>query len=638
MLYSGSHMFERIWTVKEIGILKFKLFVLGARAILTKLISKSKLFLLTLLICCYSASHCYAAGPIEKNILILLPHTPDYPLHSAFNRGLQRGFQETAQYKFTYSYEYFGLAHYTTEEYFADTARYFQAKYTKRQPDMIIAGGELNQFIFNYGKKVFPGVPMIVAWDQERKALKELPEEVAVVSGIETDNYESNIQNILQINPSTSPIYIVIGDSLEEQRVAEELTQIIKRYPQGNFVFLNKLPFEQMLEILRNARDNAAVLFIRWVADVEGKSFIPEQVLETICREAKVPVYATIRHSLGTGIVGGHLYNYELVGANIAQVGLQILGGRKPSEVSLINFSPNEYVYDWRALKRWGIAVERLPKGSIIEYTETSIWQIYKWYIIGSIILILLETALVFTLLINRARLKKAENKLVHLNLTLEKRVSERTQELQDKNDQLKMAHQGLETLNQQLDLISRTDTLTGLYNRRHMESKIQEEFERFLTVGSRFAFIVADIDLFKKVNDMYGHDVGDCLLRCVSEDIRKLVGTLDTVARWGGEEFILLLPATDSESAKERAECIRQTIEKKVYCCGAVILSVTLTLGVSVIHSDDTIASAIKRADAALYQGKRAGRNCVVFLDIGSCMDNYGEAAKTQLPKGASI
>lgn len=598
-------------------------FALGVLTIFTRRFSISKLLLLILLIFFYAVSYCYATAPIEKNILILLPHTVDYPLHTAFNKGMKREFQENKQYKFTFSYEYFGLAHYTTEEYFAHTAQFFQDKYAKRQPDMIIAGGELNQFILNYSKKVFPGVPVIIVWPQDRKELKELPAEVAVVSGIETDNYESNIQNILQTSPSTSKIYIVIGDSLEEQRVARELEQIVNKYPQGEFIFLNNLPFEQMLESTRNAGGNAAILFIRWVADVEGKSFIPEQVLEAICREAKVPVYATIRHALGTGIVGGHLYNYELVGKNIAQVGLQILGGVKPSEVILTNFSPNEYIFDWRALKRWGIAEEKLPKGSIIEYKEISIWETYKWYIVGGIALLLLETALVFTLLINMTRRKRAESKLMQLNMTLEKRVSERTQELQDRNDQLKIAQQELEVLNQQLDLTSRTDSLTGLYNRRHMETKIQEEYEKYLNTGAEVAFLIADIDFFKKINDVYGHDMGDCLLRCISEDIKKLVKESDTVARWGGEEFLLLLSATDSESAKGIAECIRKAVEEKTYFCGEAVLSITLTLGVSVITSNDTIANAIKRADYALYQGKRAGRNCVVFFDITSNMDS---------------
>ncbi|MEG6584836.1 ABC transporter substrate binding protein [Dendrosporobacter sp. 1207_IL3150] len=577
-----------------------------------------------MLIFCYAISFCNAAAQIEKNILVLLPHTPDFPLHTDFNKGLQQGFQNNTQYKVNYSYEYFGLAHHTNEKYLADTAQYFKAKYERHQPDLIIAGGELNQFILNYGKNVFPTVPMIIVWDQDTKELREIPEDVTVVTGIETDNYNSNIRNILQLNPLTAKIYIVVGDSSEEQRVVGELKQTISKYPQVEFAFLNKLPYDQMLECVGNASDNSAILFIRWVTDVKGKNFIPEQVLEAICREVQAPVYATIRHAIGKGIVGGHLYNYELVGRNIAQYGVQIFEGRQPSEVILENVSPNEYVFDWRALKRWGISEKRLPQGSIIEYRESSIWDLYKWYIIGGIILFLIETALILALLANRTRRKKAENNLMHLNMTLENRVSERTQELQDKNVQLKMAHQGLELLNQQLDLISRTDALTGLYNRRHMESKIQEEFAKYLSNGSEFAIIIADIDSFKKVNDVYGHDAGDCLLRCVSEDIRKLVRKSDTVARWGGEEFLLLLPATVSENAKERAERIRSTVEKKVYFCGEVRLSVTLTLGVSVISKDDTIANVIKRADYSLYQGKRAGRNCVVFLDTASMMDNY--------------
>jgi len=228
----------------------------------------------------------------------------------------------------------------------------------------------------------------------------------------------------------------------------------------------------------------------------------------------------------------------------------------------------------------------------------------------------LLETALVLGLLVNRSRRRRAESELMQLNMTLEKRVFERTQELQDANNQLTKAQELLEALNQQLDLTSRTDSLTGLYNRRHMEERIQEEYEQYQRTGSKFALIMADIDFFKKVNDMYGHDVGDCVLKSVAEYLRKSVRAYDIVSRWGGEEFLLLLPATNAENAVVLAECIRKTVEEHRCFCEGEVLTVTLTAGVSVSGRDDTIGSIIRKADIALYQGKRLGRNCVVSFE----------------------
>lgn len=168
-----------------------------------------------------------------------------------------------------------------------------------------------------------------------------------------------------------------------------------------------------------------------------------------------------------------------------------------------------------------------------------------------------------------------------------------------------------------QMELISRTDSLTGLYNRRYMEQKIQEEYELYQRTGSEYALIIADIDLFKSVNDMYGHAGGDFLLKAVAADIRKTVREYDTISRWGGDEFLILLPATNEENAVKLAERIRETIEKRSYFYENEALSVTLTQGISVIrHGGDTVDDILKKADLLMYQGKRAGRNRVIFAN----------------------
>lgn len=170
----------------------------------------------------------------------------------------------------------------------------------------------------------------------------------------------------------------------------------------------------------------------------------------------------------------------------------------------------------------------------------------------------------------------------------------------------------------QELKRISMTDSLTGLYNRRYLEQKIQQEYNQYLKTGSEFALVIADIDFFKNINDLYGHDCGDCVLKSITEVIRKAIRTDDTVARWGGEEFLLLLPATNREQAIPLAERIRKAVEAHIYAfdsCNKSV-SVTLTFGVSVVNSGDTIDGMIKRADIALYHGKRNGRNCVISFD----------------------
>ena len=560
---------------------------------------------------------CFAASPTEKEILIMLPHTPDFPAHAAYREGLKRGFQQDSQYKFKYSYEYLGLANYVNDEsYLADTAKYFQAKYMKRQPDLIIAGGELAHFFLMYGKVMFPSIPIILPLNRDSMLVEELPARFGFVRWSDAGFYERNVEIILQTRPFTQKIYIVVGDSDEERRIVGQLAQVTSQYDQKmEIIVMNKMSSEQMLKTIRNAGEESAVLFIRWTTDAEGENFIPAKVLQRICHEAKSPVYATSMHLLGSGIVGGYLHDFEMTGRNMAEVGLRVLNGKNISGV-YESVSPIQYAFDWRQLKKWGIDQDKLPQNSKIEYKEYSAWELYKSYIIGAIVLILLETGLVFALLINLGKRRKAENELMRLNMSQEERIFVRTQELMESNDQLKTTQEQLEELNRQLDLSSRTDSLTGLFNRRHIEEKILDEYERCLGTGAEFAVVIADIDFFKKVNDNYGHDAGDYLLKSVSEDIKKQVRKYDTVARWGGEEFLLLLPTTNLVQAVELAERIRRTIEECKYTCGNMELSVTLTLGVSIIGSSDAVDSVFKKADLALYHGKRVGRNRVISFD----------------------
>lgn len=196
-------------------------------------------------------------------------------------------------------------------------------------------------------------------------------------------------------------------------------------------------------------------------------------------------------------------------------------------------------------------------------------------------------------------------------------------QELRVSYQKLQQAHQEIMTKNErllevqkQLELAARTDSLTGLANRRDMIEKVENERKRFVRNQRVFSLALGDIDNFKNFNDRFGHDCGDLVLVSIAETIRSLVREQDCVARWGGEEFLLLLPETDIEGGQVVSEKIRLAIAGSDYRYRDAILAVTMTFGVSVY--DDAgmeIDDCLKRADNALYRGKADGKNCVVAL-----------------------
>lgn len=157
-------------------------------------------------------------------------------------------------------------------------------------------------------------------------------------------------------------------------------------------------------------------------------------------------------------------------------------------------------------------------------------------------------------------------------------------------------------------------DQLTGAYNRRAYDKRIEEEMERFLRYQSVFSLLVIDADKFKNINDRYGHAVGD---KCLQEIIKRTIPLLrknDMLARYGGEEFVVIMPGTGKDGAKEAAEKIRQTIEKIGFIYKKEKVKVTVSIGVTeVMETDTTHESVFERADIAVYQAKKQGRNRVV-------------------------
>lgn len=154
------------------------------------------------------------------------------------------------------------------------------------------------------------------------------------------------------------------------------------------------------------------------------------------------------------------------------------------------------------------------------------------------------------------------------------------------------------------------TDELTAVANRRRLIEKIQEETERSRRTGRPFALFMMDLDHFKAVNDKYGHQTGDLVLRECAAILQKSVRVVDLVARYGGEEFCVVLPETDAEGARITAERIRAAVEE------APDPMPTISIGVAVWHKEIGADRILSSADKALYEAKHSGRNRVVFAE----------------------
>ena len=170
-----------------------------------------------------------------------------------------------------------------------------------------------------------------------------------------------------------------------------------------------------------------------------------------------------------------------------------------------------------------------------------------------------------------------------------------------------------------QLQSQAATDPLTGLSNRRSLIARAEQTLVRARAAGRPTALVIADIDHFKQINDRHGHDAGDQVLVSTAELLRGASRAQDVVARWGGEEFLVLLPDTSLEDAQSVAERIRCAVAGHATHPAGAPLTATLSLGVCEVRGDESLSGAIARADGALYQSKQAGRNRVTVAGSGA-------------------
>ena len=167
-----------------------------------------------------------------------------------------------------------------------------------------------------------------------------------------------------------------------------------------------------------------------------------------------------------------------------------------------------------------------------------------------------------------------------------------------------------LEDRNRELMQLAVTDKLTGLFNRAKLDQVLDEEIVRHNRYGTEFCVIMADIDDFKMINDTFGHHKGDAALMAFSDILRQSIRANDTAGRWGGEEFLIVLPHTSVDAAAQTAEKIRALVASGDY---GEVKTVTASFGVLAHKSGETVDDLLLRADMALYAAKRKGRNAVV-------------------------
>jgi len=270
------------------------------------------------------------------------------------------------------------------------------------------------------------------------------------------------------------------------------------------------------------------------------------------------------------------------------------------------NLDPGEYVFRVRASNNDGVWNET---GKSLGIIITPPWWETWWF---------RSLALMLVLGLIAGGYRWRTRAIKRQNLQLEEEVSTQTRDLQEANQQLKSEIEKRIQVELKLQELAITDSLTGLYNRRHFFELAEKELSRALRYNRHFSLILVDIDRFKDVNDQFGHLYGDRVLeitaRCISQNSRDV----DIPGRYGGDEFVILVPETPQPHARVLAERLCRSVPAQLAELEELTEPVTLSIGIAPFRgeTDMHIDTLFERADQSLYAAKDAGRNSIIVWE----------------------
>ena len=349
----------------------------------------------------------------RKHILVLFSFRPTLPVASQWDRGLRKVFENNSAIQPVINIEYLDLTHFGDQQHVNMLLELYRHKYSKPIPDLIIPVLDSSlDLMLKYGDKIFPGVP-IVFGGIERQFINSRSLRPNVTGYLTDINYKGTLELALNLHKDTRNVVVVAGNGGVVRRWAEsaqkEYSTFNERY---DFNYLVGLPMEDILEKVRSLPPKTIVISLPVLVDGTGKEFVGNESLTLLTQASTAPVYTFWDVCMGTGIVGGYMGSFEKEGEAVAKLGLRVLNGEKPQTIPITQAPKFSYMFDWHLLKRWSIPEHELPPESFVMFKKITIWDTYKWRIIGAFLMISLQALAIFYLLFQRRVRIKAEEEV----------------------------------------------------------------------------------------------------------------------------------------------------------------------------------------------------------------------------------
>jgi PAS domain S-box-containing protein len=277
-------------------------------------------------------------------------------------------------------------------------------------PDLVVPiGSPAGRFVAKFRDKLFPQTPVIYTGMDRRTLPADAFASNATFVG-ENFDLKGLVEDMLQLVPETNNIVVILGATPLERYWTEEFRQAFAPFMgRVRFTWVNDLSFDQMLDLVSKLPPHSFVLLGLLMRDASGVTYNEDFALARLHAVSRAPINGMFQHEVGLGIVGGRLYQGELQGVESARVAARILRGEQASSFSPMFIGTRPPTYDWRELTRWRISESRLPPGSVVLFRQPTVWERFRWYVVGVVAVIATQALLIFALLFQRRRRNLAE-------------------------------------------------------------------------------------------------------------------------------------------------------------------------------------------------------------------------------------
>ena len=361
-----------------------------------------------LIACALAAVLCpIAAQTPQKTVLVLIATRRDAPASTMLDTTIRTVLNDGLAGRLDYYTEYIDATRFPDAEYQLALRDFLRRKYGNFNVDVLVATTDgMFDFVSKNRDEVFPGAAVVFNVSSPRSG----PNSTGIVTPFD---FKSTIDTAIQLHPDLRHVFVVSGVSADDRFFANlARTQFQAFDGRLGFEYSTDLAMPALLRRVAELPPHTIIYFLTFFEDVNGGRFIPFEAFIRLAPVANAPIYHWTDIGMGHGMVGGSVLSMEVMARATANVALRVIKGESPESIPVRQVDANITQFDWRQLQRWGISDARLPAGSLVRFRQPSVWEQYKFYIVGAASLLALQTALIAMLLVQRARRERVENAL----------------------------------------------------------------------------------------------------------------------------------------------------------------------------------------------------------------------------------